>query len=76
MFITNYQDKKAKTVIISVIAQECQIVKRQDNNVASFSSASKALDKILGKGVSALDEITYLRILSICYGEVQYGNKI
>jgi len=76
MFITNYQDNKAKTVITSVIAKECQIVKRQDNNVASFSSASKALDKVLGKGVSALDETTYLRILSICYGKVPYEEKI
>lgn len=75
LFIKNNQDDKAKTVIISIISKECQVIKRQDNNVASFSSASEALNKVLGKGVSALDETTYLRILSICYGEVPYGEK-
>ena len=76
LFIKNDQDDKAKTVIIDIIAKECQVIKRQNNNVSSFSSASNSLDKVLGKGVSALDETTYLRILSMCYGEVAYGEKI
>ena len=75
LFIKNNQDDKAKTVIIGIISNECQKIKRADNNIASFGSASKALDKVLGQGISALDETTYLRILSICYGEVPYGEK-
>ncbi|WP_458701346.1 hypothetical protein ACKGJI_04325 [Sulfurospirillum sp. 1307] len=75
LFLKNSQDDKAKTVIIGVIAKECQIIKRQGNNESSFASASKALDKVIGKGVNALDETTYLRILSMCYGEVPYGEK-
>lgn len=75
LFIKDNQDEKAKTVIIGVIAKECRAIKRQGNNVSSFNSASKALDEVIGTGVNALDETTYLRILSICYGEVPYGKK-
>lgn len=74
-FIQKQQDNKAKAIIISTIAKECQNVKRAEKNETSFHSASIALTKVLGTSVVNLDENSYLRILSFCYGEVPYGER-
>lgn len=75
-FLKNQEDEKAKTIIINAIALECKEVKKQNNMPMSFYSSSKTINSILGNGVKTLDENTYMRLISLCYGKQVKSEKI
>lgn len=61
-------EEDSRTVIINAMAQECQMIKEKNNIAGTFSATASTLDSMLGRGITNLDEDTYLRLLSLCYG--------
>lgn len=75
-FLKNQEDEKAKTIIIGAIALECKDIKKQNNMPMSFYSSSKTINKMLGGGIRTLDENTYMRLISLCYGKQIKSERI
>lgn len=75
-YIAYNEDEKAKTIIINTIALECREVEKQNKMPASFYSSASVIDKMLGSGVNNLSENTYIRLVSLCYGQAKISEKI
>ncbi|NBK99616.1 MAG: hypothetical protein EOM50_16690 [Erysipelotrichia bacterium] len=66
---------EAKEIIIKSLAKECQEIKVAYQLEDTFENTSQAIVQMLGAGIDALDEETYLALLSFCYAGKQKQTK-